>query len=68
MIPITTYVWTEPLTVSDRAEIERRRKASGLKVCQASHGDGECIHQRCPNADLKIPGGNCPLPWDDERD
>lgn len=39
--------------------------------CQASMGDGECVHAKCPSS---VKGdrlfGVCPLPWGerDERD
>lgn len=67
MIPVTTYFWTEPLTEADKMSRKARAEWSGYKYCQASSGDGECIAKRCPNADLKCPGG-CPLPWRREED
>lgn len=55
---------TDPVQERDRLSVSATAKP--LVRCQASMGDGECIHEKCP---ASVKGdrlfGTCPLPWAD---
>jgi len=51
--------------MSDLDENGHKRDSS-LTHCEASMGDGECIHDACPQTRDGEPmktGRTCPLPW-----